>query len=159
MSNLIRRDPFREAYSMSSALDRLLERTFSDMGMDLEDQGQIHLPIDVIEKENEFLVKANIAGFDPDNIDITYTNNTLTIKGEVKEEKESKEEGRYHLHERRYGSFCRSISMPGMIDTNKIEAETENGILTLLLPKTEEAQPKRIEVKSKNVKVIEGKSK
>ncbi len=159
MSNLIRRDPFREAYSMSSALDRLLERTFSDMGMDLEDQGQIHLPIDVIEKENEFLVKANIAGFDPDNIDITYTNNTLTIKGEVKEEKESKEEGRYHLHERRYGSFCRRISMPGMIDTNKIEAETENGILTLLLPKTEEAQPKRIEVKSKNVKVIEGKSK
>jgi len=159
MSNLIRRDPFREAYSMSSALDRLLERTFSDMGMDWEDQGQVYLPIDVIEKENEFLVKANIAGFDPEKIEITYTNNILTIKGEVKEEKESKEEGRYHLRERRYGSFCRSISMPGMINNNKIAAETENGILTLVLPKTEEAQPKRIEVKTKNVKVIDGKSK
>lgn len=159
MSNLIRRDPFREAYSMSSALDRLLERTFSDMGMYWEDQGQAYLPIDVIEKENEFLVKANIAGFDPEKIEITYTNNILTIKGEVKEEKESKEEGRYHLRERRYGSFCRSISMPGMINNNKIAAETENGILTLVLPKTEEAQPKRIEVKTKNVKVIDGKSK
>jgi HSP20 family protein len=159
MANLIRRDPIREAYSMSRALDRLLDRTFGDYSVDFEENMPFSLALDVIEKETEYLVKANVAGLDPEKIDITYNNNTLTIKAETQEENEEKEEGQYHLRERRFGSFCRSISMPGLVDTNKIEAETENGILTLKLPKKEEAQPKRIAIKAKNVKVIEGKSK
>lgn len=159
MASIIRRDPLREAYSMSRALDRMLDRALGDYGMEWDENIQFSLPLDVIEKEDEFLVKANVAGYDPDKIDITYTNNTLTIKGEMKEEKESNEEGRYHLRECRAGSFCRTISMPGLIDSGKIEAETENGILILHLPKKEESQPKRIEVKAKNVKVIESKTK
>lgn len=159
MANLIRRESLRDAYSMSRALDRMLDRAFGDYGLSWNEDVQFSLPLDVIEKEQEFIVKANIAGFDPDKIDITYTNNTLTIKGEVQEDKENKEESRYHLRERTYGSFCRTISMPGLIEAGKIEAETENGILTLHLPKKEEAQPKRIEIKPKNVKVIESKAK
>ena len=99
--------------------------------------------------------------WDPENLDITTTHNTLTIKGEVRDEREETEEvGRYHLRERRYGSFSRSISMPGSVDVNKIEAETKSGVLELHLPKKEEVKPKRIEVKVKSSnKVIEGKSK
>jgi len=159
MANIIRQDPLREAYSMSRALDRMLDRAFGDYSLEWDENVQFSLPLDVIEKEDEFIVKANVAGYDPDKIDITYTNNMLTIKGEMKEEKETKEEGRYHMRECRAGSFCRTISMPGLIESGKIEAETENGILTLHLPKKEEAQPKRIEVKAKNVKVIESKTK
>ena len=159
MGNLIRRDPLREVFSMSRAFDRWLDRSLGEMGADWEESMGFSLPLDVIENENEFVVKADVAGYDPEKVEITYNNNTLTIKGEVKEEKEQKEEGRYHLRERRFGSFCRSIAMPGTIDQSKIEAETENGILTLRLPKKEEAQPKRIEIKTKKVKVIEGKTK
>jgi HSP20 family protein len=119
------------------------------------------MPLDVIENDNEFVVKADIAGIDPEEVEITYTNNTLTLKGEVKDEREEgKEDSRYHLRERRYGSFVRSISMPGTIDVENIKADSENGVLVLHLPKKEEVKPKRIEVKvNAKDKVIEGKSK
>lgn len=159
MANIIRRDPLREVYSMSRALDRMLDRTLNDINGDWDTALQFSLPLDVIEKEKEYVVKANVAGYDPEKIDITYNNNTLTIKGNFQEDKESQEEGQYHLKECRMGSFCRTITMPGQVDTNKIEADVENGILSLRLPKKAEAQPKRIEVKSKSVKVIEGKTK
>ncbi len=159
MVNIIRRDPLRDVFSMGRALDRLLDRSLHEVGMRQGEAFDWLLPLDVIEKEDEFLVKASVAGIDPDKIEITYTDNTLTIKAEIDEEKESKEEGRYHLRERRVGSFCRSISMPGLVDANKIEAESENGILTLHLPKKEEVKPKHIEVKTKEGKLIEGKAK
>ena len=119
------------------------------------------MPLDVIENDDEFIVKADIAGIDPEEVEITYTNNTLTLKGEVKDEREEgKEKGRYHVRERRYGSFVRSISMPGSIDVDNIKAESQNGVLVLHLPKKEEVKPKKIAVKV-NTKgnVIEGKSK
>jgi HSP20 family protein len=157
MGNLIRRGPFREFYSMSRALDRLMDRSLGETGSEWDESMSFTLPLDVIEKEDEYLIKASVAGFDPDKIEVTFSDNTLTIKGEVKEEKETKEEGRYHMRELREGSFCRSVSMPGLIDPNKIAAETENGILMLHMPKKEEVKHKRIEIKPKNVKVIEGK--
>jgi HSP20 family protein len=157
MGNLIRRDPFREFYSMSRALDRLMDRSLGETGSEWDESKSFTLPLDVIEKEEEYLIKASVAGFDPDKIEITFSDNTLTIKGEVKVEKETREEGRFHMHELREGAFCRSVSMPGLIDPNTIVAETENGILMLHLPKKEEVKPKRIEIKPKNIKVIEGK--
>jgi len=159
MFNIIRRDPLRDVFSMSRAFDRLLDRSLHEVGMGQGEAFDWLLPLDVIEKEDEFLVKASVAGIDPDKIEITYTDNTLTVKADIDEEKESKEKGRYHLRERRVGSFCRSISMPGLVDADKIEAESENGILTLHLPKKEEIKPKRIEVKAKKGKLIEGKAK
>lgn len=159
MGNLIRRDPFREFYSMSRALDRLMDRSLGETTPEWNEGLRYSLPLDVIEKEDEFLVKASVAGFDPEKVEITFSDNTLTIQGEVKEEKEQKEEGRYHMHELREGSFCRSITMPGSIDSGKITAESENGILMLHLPKKEEVKPKRIEIKPKNIKVIESKNK
>jgi len=111
-------------------------------------------PLDVIESDSEYIVKAAVAGFDPEKIEITYDDNTLSIKGEVKEENENAEEGKYHIRERSYGSFYRSITMPGVIDAEQITADTDNGILVVHLPKKPETQPKKISIGSK--KVIEG---
>lgn len=161
MANLIRRDPFDEMISWNRAMNRMMDRFYSDDEPAFGNRFNLHMPLDVIENNDEFLVKANIAGIDPEAVEITYTNNTLTLKGEVKDEREEGEENsRYHVRERRYGSFVRSISMPGTIDVENIKAESENGVLVLHLPKKEEVKPKRIEVKV-NTKgnVIEGKSK
>jgi HSP20 family protein len=115
-------------------------------------------PLDVLESDSEFTVKASVAGFDPEKMDITYDDNTLSIKGEIEEENKDAEEGKYHIRERSFGSFYRSISMPGVIDSEKISAETENGILTVHLPKKPETQPKKISINlNKAKKVIDNK--
>jgi HSP20 family protein len=147
--------------SWNRAMERMFDSFYSDEELSFNDQFNLRVPLDVIEKDDEYIIKANVAGLDPENLDITYTNNTLTIKGEVRDERdETEEKGRYHLRERRYGSFSRSISIPGSVDVSKIEAETKSGVLELHLPKKEEVKPKRIEVKVKSgSKVIEGKSK
>ena len=150
MVNIVRRYPYsRDPYSLSRYFDR-----FFDPDSELEAMPS-GFPLDVVEKDQEYLVRANVAGFEPDQIEITYDNNTLTIKGEVKEENVEEKEGKYHLRERRYGSFYRSISIPGLVDQGEISAETENGTLTVHLPKKPEAQPKKIEVKPKTVKVVD----
>lgn len=158
MANLIRRDPFDEMISWNRAMNRMMDRFYSDDESAFGNRFNLHMPLDVIENNDEFLVKANIAGIDPEAVDITYTNNTLTLKGEVRDEREEGEENsRYHVRKRSHGSFVRSISMPGTIDVENIKAESENGVLVLHLPKKEEVKPKRIAVKVNNV--IEGKSK
>lgn len=160
MANLIRRDPFDEMISWNQALNRMLDRFYGDDELGFSDRFNLHMPLDVIENDDGFIVKADIAGINPEEVEITYTNNTLTLKGEVKDEREEGKEGsRYHLRERRYGSFVRSISMPGSVDVDNIKAESQNGVLILHLPKKEEVKPKRIEVKvNPRDKVIEGKS-
>jgi len=161
MTNLIRRDPVSEMLSWNRAMERMFDRFYDDSDPTFNNRFSLRVPLDVIENDDEFIVKANIAGLDPENIDITYTDNTLTIKGELSDEREKTgEQGRYHLRERHYGSFSRTISMPGSVDVEHIEAETKNGVLELHLPKKEEVKPKRIAVKVKSGgNVIEGKSK
>lgn len=148
MTRLIRWDPYRE---MSNMLDRFFEEPISEWRTT---DFNLNLPLDVAESEDEFIVKASVPGIDPDDIDITVTKNTLTIKGEMKKEEETEEE-RYHLRERRYGRFTRSITLPTSVNTDMIDANYENGVLVLHLPKTEEMKPKRIEVRS-GEKMLEG---
>jgi HSP20 family protein len=161
MANLIRRDPVREMLSWSRAMDRMLNNFYDDGELGFSEPLNLRIPLDVMENDEEFIVKADVAGIDPDNIEITYTDNNLSIKAEMSEEREEKgEEGRYHLRERRYGTFSRTISMPGTVDVENIQAETENGVLKIHLPKKEEVKPRRIELKSGGkTNVIEGKSK
>ena len=155
MANIeLRRRYPRDIFGIEPYLDRL-----SDLDTSLWDLPVTSFPIDVIENDNEYLVRASVAGFDPEQLEITFENNTLTIKGEIKEENKDEQQGRYHIRERYTGTFYRSVSLPGMIDQNQISAETDNGVLTIHLPKKPEAQPKRIEVKPKSVKVIEEKKK
>ncbi len=108
------------------------------------------------ENDNDYIVKASLPGVKPDNIDVTYRNGTLTISGETRQEQNVEDE-RYHMRERSYCTFRRSVNLPGDIDPDKIDARFEDGVLTLQLPKSEEAKPKRIPIKGPSEqKTIEG---
>lgn len=104
---------------------------------------------DVTETENALEISIELPGIDQSAIDISLTSNALTIKGEKRSKREESDKG-YHLSERAYGSFYRSIPLPGGIDTDKASAEFKNGVLTVTLPKTQEAlsQVKKITVKA-----------
>ncbi len=105
-------------------------------------------PLEVYEKEEEYVVKAELPGMKKEEIDISLVGDTLTIKGERKAEEEVKKES-YHLCERCYGSFERSLSLPTEVDAAKVEAKYENGVLEIKLPKVPEAKPKKLEIKVK----------
>ena len=161
MANLMRRDPIREMLSWNRAMERMLNNLYDDGELGFGEPINLRMPLDVVENDNEFVVKADVAGIDPENIEISYTDNNLSIKAEVTDEREEEgEEGRYHLRERRFGTFSRTIAMPGTVDVENIQAETENGVLAIHLPKKEEVKPRRIEISGSGKKnVIEGKSK
>ena len=95
--------------------------------------------VDVTDTEKTYELTAELPGMDEKNVEVKFANGVLTIKGEKKEEKEEKKKD-YHLSERRYGSFQRSFTVPDGVDTDKIEANFKNGVLTVTLPKTPEAQ-------------------
>lgn len=102
---------------------------------------------DVVELGDEVRVTAELPGVKREDLDITLENNVLTVSGEKKEEREEGEEGgRYHLMERRWGSFSRSFSLPGTVDPDRVEASFEDGTLTIRVPKTEEARRRRISI-------------
>ncbi len=152
---LTRFDPFREMNQLRRVMDRVfddtLERRYTEF-----DQNVSALALDVLENEDAYLVKATIPGIDPDDLDITYNNETLTIQGEMKHEEE-KDGERYHLQERFYGKFYRQVRLPSAVNANAIQANYEHGVLTLTLPKSEEVKPKKISVQ--NSKMLEGKIK
>jgi len=104
--------------------------------------------IEVFEKEDKLVVKAELPGMKEEDIDISVVGDTLTIKGERKAESEVKEED-YYCCERSYGSFSRSIAVPSSVDANKIEANYEDGVLEVSLPKAPEVKPKKVTVSAK----------
>lgn len=104
--------------------------------------------VDIVENTDNYILKAELPGMSKDDVKITLENNILTIRGEKKNEYEKKE-GNYHRVERSYGSFERSFTIPGTIKANDIDAQYKDGVLSLTLPKAEEAKPKMIDVKVK----------
>ena len=152
---LTRWDPFREMFALQKSMDRLFDRAVNNESA-WAAPVVWDLALDVAEDKDEFVVKASLPGMTPDDIEITFTDNVLTIKGEVKQDKDVKEE-QYHLRERRYGSFTRSISLPNKVKSEAIQASYEAGVLTLKLPKTEEVKPKKITIQIPNL--LEGKTK
>lgn len=153
MNSLMRFDPFRELQTLHEAMDELFESRFPRKTTGWSRAW--NLDLDLVEKDDEFVVQASIPGIDPEDMEIVYTNGMLTLKGEVKETKET-EEGQYHMRERRFGEFRRSLSLPTAVDDDNIEASYHNGILTLRLPKAEEAKPRRIPVQTNGQVLIEG---
>lgn len=153
---LTRWDPFREMVSMRRAMDRLMENSLADERDMTSEWG---LALDVLEDENEFVVKASLPGIKPDDLDITYNKGTLTIRGEIKDESETTK-GQYHLRERRYGTFTRSITLPASVKSEDIQADYHDGVLELKMPKSEEVKPKRIPIQANSAsRVIESNNK
>lgn len=150
MANLVRMDPAREMMSLREAMDRLFEESFLRPGFmnGGTDSPVGMLPIDVYETDNAVVVKAAVPGVKPEDIDITLTGDLLTIKGEFKSEQ--KEEKRNYLRqERRFGSFSRQVTLPVGVKADQCQANFENGLLTLELPKAEAAKAKNIKVVAK----------
>lgn len=155
--SLIRWNPTRELTTWTSELwnmQREINRLFDNFfrgGM--QDDGSFGLSywtpaVDIAEHDNEYVVKVELPGVSKDDVKITLESNILTIRGEKKQDRETKEEN-YHRLERMYGSFQRSFTLPSTVRNDKIDAVYKDGILTITLPKAEEAKPKQIEVKVK----------
>ena len=107
-------------------------------------------PVDIYENGDNLVLKAELPGINPDDVEIRVEDNTLYVKGERKFEKEVKEQN-YHRVERSYGTFARSFSLPNSVDADKVAANFKDGVLTLTMPKKEEAKPKTIKINvSKN---------
>jgi len=139
---IIRWDPFREMTQVQGQFNRLMDQMWGG-------RQESWLPaVDVFDNKDGVVVKAELAGMDPDDIQIEVEDNVLTIKGERTFE-ETVDEERYYRVERRYGSFQRSLALPQGVRPEDIAASYEDGILTVVVPKVEEEKPKRIEVKAK----------
>ena len=140
--------PFREVTRLRREMDRLWDDYFGPGRRALRPLPAEFAPaVDVKETPDQIVVKAEVPGMDAKDINISVTGDVLTIKGEKKSEREEKEEN-YHLVERSYGSFSRSLAMPAAVDMEKIEAKYDKGVLTITCPKKEEVKPKAIEIKT-----------
>jgi HSP20 family protein len=147
MSSIIRWQPFGDLVSLRDAMDRLFEESvIRPRSWMVPFEGG--LAVDVYETEDSLVVEAALPGVKPEEIDVSLTGDVLTIKGETKAEEKVEEEN-YIRRERRYGSFCRSVSLPSGLEGDKAEAEFEHGILKLTIPKAEAVKPKVIQVKAK----------
>ncbi len=137
--------PLDELREMREELDRFLTTTFRGgavrAGIEWEPA------VDISDRDDELVLSAELPGMKPEDIDIEVENNVLTIRGEKKEERERKEEERY-VYERQYGTFTRSFTLPRTVDPERITARFENGVLTIRMPKVEEARGRRIDVQS-----------
>ncbi len=149
MADLIRRGrsrgrPFTDLMDIRDEMDRLLSDTFGGRGW--EERFGWTPALDVEEGENEFIVSCELPGINKDDVNISVVDNTLTISGEVGEEQDVQEKN-YHLKERIRGKFSRQVALPSAVDHQNADASYKDGILTIKLPKAEEAKPKQIEIK------------
>ena len=145
---IVRWDPFRELSEMQDRMSRLFGQYYGRRGEeDLTTHGTWWPPVDIYENDkHELVIKAELPDIKKDEISLTVDNGILTISGEKHADSEMKDE---HCHrvERTSGQFSRSFSLPQAIDTTKVNAEYKSGVLTITLPKKEEAKPKQISVK------------
>lgn len=128
-------------------LDRVFEGFFRPLGWLEEAKAEALVPaLDIRERENEYVVRTDLPGVKKEDIEVTLENGVLTIAAESKSEKEEKEDGRVLRQERRYGRYVRSLRLGTQVDNGKLKATYKDGVLELILPKAEEAKPKKISV-------------
>lgn len=146
--SLIRYEPFTEVANLRRAIGRLFDdRFFIPYRLFTFGLSEITPSIDMYQTDKEVVVKAALPGVKPEEVDVSIDGDCLTIKGETKGEEKVEQED-YLYREHRYGAFCRTIALPNGLVTDKAKASFENGILSLTVPKTKEAKPKRIKVKA-----------
>jgi HSP20 family protein len=143
---ITRWDPFRDVLAMQNRLNSL----FQDYNRGQNDNDAVSTaafvpPVDIYEDEHKIVLKLEVPGLKQEDLDIQLENNTLTVRGERKFEKEEKEEN-FHRIERRYGSFFRSFTVPTTVNTEGVKANYDSGVLRIELEKRAEAKPKQIKV-------------
>ena len=149
MSNLTRWEPMRDMVTLRDAMDRLFDDAFT-RPWGLTDSGRgIGMPaVDMYQTDNDIVVKTAVPGMNPEDVQISVTGDSLTLKGELKQDNDDRQKA-YHIREQRWGSFERTLTLPTEVKADKAQAEFENGVLTITLPKAEEVKPKAITVKAK----------
>jgi HSP20 family protein len=158
MTVLTRWEPFREFSTLQDRMNRLFRDSYnSEAGRDESLTASSFAPaVDVYEDEHQVSLKIEVPGIDEKDIDVRIENNTLTVHGERKIEKEEKEEN-YRRVERQYGSFTRTFTLPTTVDSEKVQANYDKGVLKIALPKKAEAKPKQIKVNVGGEKSLEAK--
>jgi len=160
MTVLTRWEPFREFATLQDRMNRLFRDSYNDAGQDESLTTSRFAPaVDVYEDEHQVTLKIEVPGIDEKDIDVRVENNTLTVQGERKIDKEEKEEN-YRRVERQYGSFTRTFTLPQTVDSEKGSANYDKGVLKISLPKKAEAKPKQIKVNigsEKGERTLEGK--
>ncbi len=132
---IIRWDPFRDLVSIRDKMNRLFEEAVTQRGEEKELVASSWAPaVDIYEDESQLVLTADVPGLNEKDVEIKIEDNVLSIQGERKLEKETKEEN-YHRIERAYGAFYRSFTLPSYVDQDKIKAEHENGVLKITMPK------------------------
>ncbi|HEU4565670.1 MAG TPA: Hsp20/alpha crystallin family protein [Gemmatimonadaceae bacterium] len=132
---------FAPLFSLRRDIDRLFEDTFSGRGA----EGWTPA-VNIREGQNEIALDFELPGIDPEQVDVSVDNGLLTVSGEKREESKEGDEGRYHLVERRYGSFARSFTLPQGVSEDQIRADFHNGVLTVHIPKAALPQPRKIQI-------------
>ena len=146
MTYLTARRPMRNLFSFHNEMGRVFGDLFAshEGGTDAEETSWMPT-VDISETENGYEIRAELPGIQEDDVNVSVTDNVLTVKGEKRQEKET--EGKnYHRVERRYGGFQRSFTLPKHIETDAIKAEFKDGVLTLRIPKAEVAKPTEIPI-------------
>ena len=145
--SLIRWRPTRDLLNIRDEVNRLFDNFFTGLPERRRGllEGEWAPSVDIAETDNDVVVTAELPGVKQDDVDITITDDVLTLKGEKKEEKEVKEKN-YHRIERSYGSFQRSVSLPAGVQADKAKATYKDGVLHITIPKSEEARPKQIKI-------------
>lgn len=143
---VVRWDPFRDLNILQDRMNRLFDDAGRGWRADEPVSAATWSPaVDIFESEGEIVVKAELPGMEKKDIMLNLENNVLTLKGERRFEKETKEEN-YHRVERSYGGFSRAFTIPTMVDEEKIRADYKDGVLKIVLPKKEQAKPKQIRI-------------
>lgn len=146
MANLRRVDPFGEMLSLRDAMNQLFEDSFVSPAR-MSASNVLSMPLNVSETQDGFRVEAVVPGLKPEDLDITIQDNVLTIRGETRQEQQTGDQKtNFHVLERRYGRFSRSISLPTPVQAGGVNASLENGILHLEIPKAEQVKPRKIAV-------------
>src|SRR5213592_4539240 len=156
MTVLTRWDPFREFSTLQDRMNRLFQQSYGDREKALT-TSTFAPAVDVYEDEHNITLKIEVPGIDEKDIDVRIENNTLTVHGERKIEKEEKEEN-FRRVERQYGSFTRSFTLPSSVEPGQVSARCDNGVLKIKLAKKAEAKPKQIKVNVGSEKTLEAKT-
>ena len=156
MTFVTRFDPFREFVTLQDRMNRLFRETQPEGREEALTTSTFAPPVDVYEDEHNITLKIEVPGIDEKDIDVRIENNTLTVHGDRKFEKEEKEEN-YRRVERQYGSFTRTFTLPQTVDTENVAATYDKGVLKIALPKKAEAKPKQIKVSVGSEKTVEAK--
>jgi HSP20 family protein len=143
--NLIRWNPFRDMSLLQQQMNRMFDNTL--LGWPAENETNTWFPAaDLYETEHDLVLRADLPGVDPKQVDLRVENNVLTIRGERPFEGNKAKEENFHRVERLYGAFARSFTLSTAVDPDKIKANYKDGVLTITLPKAEAAKPKRIQI-------------